>query len=95
MKALVLIKFTSLETRDAYRLLKSLKPVVESYVLYGRYDAAAVIQANNLEEIRHIILSDIQPIPGVIDTLPCLIVEDDLLVTSESGQPPQMLRQTT
>ena len=79
MKSLVLIKFTSLETREAYRLLKGLKPVIASYMMYGRFDAVLIIQAANLEEIRHIILSEIQTISGVVETLPCIIVEDESL----------------
>ena len=77
MKALVLIKFLSLETREAYRLLKDLKPVIASCMMYGRFDAVLIIQASNLEEIRHIILSEIQTISGVVETLPCIIVEDE------------------
>ncbi len=76
MKAIVLVKFASLETRNAYRLLKCLKPVTESYMIYGRFDAVAFIQGASLDEIRNIVLSEIQPIPGVIETMPCLIVED-------------------
>jgi DNA-binding Lrp family transcriptional regulator len=77
MKAIVLVKFASLETRDGYRHLKHLKTVIESHMVYGRFDAVATIQADSLEDIRHIILSDIQPIPGVIETMPCLILEDE------------------
>jgi len=77
MKAIILVKFTSLETRAAYHHLKRLKPVYESYMVYGRFDAVAFIQANSLEEIRHIILTQIQSIPGIIETMPCLIVEDE------------------
>ncbi len=79
MKALVLVKFTSLETKDAYSHLKTLKPVLETHLLYGRYDAVAIIKAGNLDEIKQIIFCDIQPIPGVVETMPCLIVEDDTL----------------
>jgi DNA-binding Lrp family transcriptional regulator len=78
MKAIVLIKFTSLENREAYRLLKNLKSVIETYIIYGRYDAVAIIQATNLEEIRRIIFAEIQPIPGVVETMPCLIAEDEI-----------------
>lgn len=86
MKALVLVKFTSLETKDAYRHLRTLKPVIETHLLYGRYDAVAIIQAGNLDEIKQIIFSDIQPISGVVETMPCLIVEDEVLGT-ESKRP--------
>jgi DNA-binding Lrp family transcriptional regulator len=91
MKAIVLVKFTSLETRDGYRRLKHLEPVIESYMVYGRFDAVAIIQANTLEDIRHILLSEIQPIPGVIETMPCLILEDEN--QAEFGQPPQPIKQ--
>jgi DNA-binding Lrp family transcriptional regulator len=83
MKAIVLVKFTSLESRDSYLILKQLKSVTESYMVYGRFDAVVFIQADSLEEIRRIILSEIQPIPGVIETLPSLIVEDRVLVEQE------------
>ncbi|MCC7129475.1 MAG: hypothetical protein IT297_03660 [Anaerolineae bacterium] len=51
--------------------------MIESCMVYGRYDAMAVIEANSLEEIRKIIFLEIQPIPGVIETMPCLMVEED------------------
>ena len=94
MKALVLIKFTSLETRDAYRVLKELKSVVESYMVYGRFDAVAIIQGNNLEDIRRVILSEIQPILGVIETLPCIIVEDECQARVGQELHPQPLTQS-
>ena len=89
MKAIVLVKFTSLETRDGYRRLKAIQAVTESYMVYGRYDAVAMIQANTLEDVRHILLSEIQPIPGVIETMPCLILEDEN--QAEPGQTPVMI----
>lgn len=75
MKALILIKLASLDSRDAYHQLRCLKGVTDSFMIYGRYDAVLIIQANHLEEIHDIILSDIQPVPGVIEILPCIIVD--------------------
>ena len=77
MKALILIKFASLESRDAYSQLCHLKSVVDSFMVYGRYDAVLILQGENLEEVHDIILSEIQPVPGVIEILPCIIVEHD------------------
>lgn len=82
MKALILVKFASLATRDAFHLLKNTPAVTGASMVYGRYDAFAYIQAENLDEIRSIILSEIQPIPGVVETLPCIIVEEE---HAESG----------
>jgi DNA-binding Lrp family transcriptional regulator len=95
MKALILVKFSSLETRDAYHQLKNLKRVSESYMVYGRYDAVVFIQAEDLEEIRRIILSDIHPIPGVIETLPCIIVEDDNMSLTNQELRPHIVRQNS
>jgi DNA-binding Lrp family transcriptional regulator len=93
MKAIVLVKFSSLETRDGYRQLKRLNTVIESYMVYGRYDAVAIIQADTLEGIRHVILSGIQSISGVIETMPCLILEDEK--QAELKQHPHPVEQNT
>ena len=80
MKALVLIKFASLESRDADHQLCRLKPVTESYMVYGRYDAVLMLHGRNIEEIHDILLSDVQPVPGVIEVLPCIIVENETAI---------------
>ena len=90
MKAIILVKFSSLETREAYHHLKRLKPVYESYMVYGRFDAVAFIQANTLEEIRKIILTQIQSIPGIVETMPCLIVEDENSFGRSEGAGPEV-----
>ncbi len=77
MKALILIKFASLGGRDAYSQLCHLKSVVDSFMVYGRYDAVLILQGESLEDIHDAILSEIQPMPGVIEILPCIIVEHD------------------
>lgn len=89
MKALLLMKFTSLETRDAYHRLKGLESVIESFMMYGRFDAVAIVQGNDLGEIRRIILSEIHTIPGVIETMPCIIVEDENLALAEQRLRPK------
>lgn len=92
MRALILVKFASLATRDAYRHLRETPTVLDSSMVYGRYDAYAFIQGENLETIRHIILSEIQTIPGVVETLPCILVEEEAPGTGSSGVKPQSLR---
>ena len=76
MKALALIKFASLDSRDAYHQLCRLKAVTESHMVYGRYDAVLMLHGKSIEEIHDILLSEVQPVPGVIEVLPCIIVED-------------------
>ncbi len=79
MKAIVLLKITSGKVDEVYNTLKTLKAVLESCMPFGRYDAAAVIQAENLEELWQIISSQIKPIDGIVGTFPCLIEEDKSL----------------
>lgn len=75
MNALILIKLASLESRDAYHKLRRLKAVIDSFMIYGRYDAVLILHGLHLEEIHDIILTEIQPVPGVIEILPCIIVD--------------------
>lgn len=84
MKALVLIKFASLESRDAYHQLCRLKAVTESTQVYGRYDAVLMVQGKNIEEIHDILLSDVQPVPGVTEVLPCIVVENGASVEKKT-----------
>lgn len=87
MKALVLIKFASLEGRDAYYRLCRLEAVSDSFMMYGRYDAVLILHGRNLEDIHDVILSQIQPVPGVIEILPCIIVEHDHEAPAEQKVP--------
>lgn len=89
MKALVLIKFSSSESRQAYHRISSLKSIADSSMLYGRYDAVFTLQAKDLEEIHDIILSDIQPVTGVIEILPCILVENGGPAVDMKIQPQQ------
>jgi DNA-binding Lrp family transcriptional regulator len=78
MKALILVKFASLEGRDAYDRICRLQAVRDTHLLYGRYDAVLTLQGRDLEELHDIILKEIQPVQGVIEILPCIIVEHEI-----------------
>ncbi len=84
MKAIVLLKITSGEVDEAYYRLKKLNVVSECCMPFGRYNAAAVTQAESLEELWQIVSCQIGGICGVIETFPCLIQEDMSL-----SNPPQ------
>ena len=76
MKAIVLLKITSGEMDEAFYQLKKLNIVTECCKPFGRYDAAAMTQAESLEELWQIVSCQIGGICGVIETFPCLIQED-------------------
>jgi len=74
MKAYVLINARPGEVRDVVRQLKQVEKVTEANLTFGPYDAVAIVEAADIDKIGIIIYQEIQPIPGVIDTLTCLAV---------------------
>lgn len=75
MKAYVLINIRPGDLRDVIRQLKKIPGVVDANMTFGPYDAVAVIEANDINQIGKMISAEIQPIPGVMQTLTCLTVE--------------------
>lgn len=75
MKAYVLITTRTGEAPDVVRQAARLEDILEAHITFGPYDAIAVIEANSVEKIGHVVHYDIQPIPGVKDTLTCLAVD--------------------
>ena len=79
MKAIVLIKFNTGDLKDAFKDLKRLRSVTEAHLTFGPYDAIAIVQAEDLKTLGKIVASDIQLIPGLVETWTCLMVESDAL----------------
>ena len=75
MKAYVLINIRAGEVKDVVRQLRKIENTIEAHMTFGPYDAVAVISAEDLNRLGVLIASDIQPIPGVLDTLPCVAVD--------------------
>lgn len=75
MKAYVLIKIHSGEVPEAVRQLKTLKGVVEATATFGPYDAVALIEGGDVKTVGHIVTWDIQSIPGIVETLTCLVID--------------------
>jgi DNA-binding Lrp family transcriptional regulator len=75
LKAYILIKIRTGELRDVVRQLKRIEQVKEANMTFGPYDAVAVVEANDVNDLGSILASAIQPIPGVQETLTCLAVE--------------------
>jgi DNA-binding Lrp family transcriptional regulator len=75
MKAYILIEIRTGEIGEVVKLLKSVDGVVEANMTFGPYDAVAVVEAEDVNQIGRVIASGIQPIPGVLETLTCLSIE--------------------
>ncbi|MBN2389047.1 MAG: Lrp/AsnC ligand binding domain-containing protein [Anaerolineales bacterium] len=75
MKAYVLISVRTGEVHEVVRQLKKIQAVLDASMTFGPYDAIAVIEAKDLSELGRVLVTEMQPIPGVIETLTCLAVD--------------------
>ena len=76
MKAYVLIKIRNGEGLAVVRQLRRITGVDEAHFTFGPYDAVAEVVAENTKKVGAIVHNEIQPIPGVLETLSCLAVDE-------------------
>lgn len=77
MKAYVLITARTGEVTAVIRQIKRVEGVLDAHITFGPYDAVAVVQAEDVKKIGHVVHDEIHPIPGVLDTLTCLAVDGE------------------
>lgn len=75
MKAFVLIKIRAGEVSEVVRQLRGMETVTEAHMTFGPYDAIVVIESTDLSAIGSLIATTIQPIPGIEQTLTCLVAD--------------------
>ena len=75
MKAYVLIHVRPGSVPEVVRNLRRIKGVKEAHMTFGPYDVVAAIEAADVNALGPLIASEIQPVPGVLDTMTCLVVE--------------------
>jgi DNA-binding Lrp family transcriptional regulator len=75
MKAYVLIKIRAGEVKDVVNHLRKVEGVIEAHMTFGPYDAVAEVQTADIAKLGAITAAEIQPIPGVEQTLTCLAVD--------------------
>lgn len=75
MKAYVLIHVRTGSVPEVVRNMRRLDGVIDANMTFGPYDVVAVIQGDDVNKLGHLIASNIQPIPGILDTITCLVVE--------------------
>ena len=76
MKAYVLINIRNGEGMAVVRQLRRIEGVTAANFTFGPYDAVAIVEAENTRKVGSIVHDDIQPIPGVLETLSCLAVDE-------------------
>ena len=75
MRAYILLNIRTGEIPQVLNLLDRVKGITEANMTFGPYDAVAVIDAEDIHELGVIISREIQPIPGILDTMTCLAVD--------------------
>ena len=78
MRAIVLIKLETGEHKPAIRDLNRIRSIQKVTMVFGPYDAIALIESEDLNQIGRIVEFEIQTIPEVLKTLTCLMVEAEL-----------------
>lgn len=73
MKAYILMKVRIGSVSEVVRNLRNVKGVLEAHMTFGPYDAVVVIEAEDINHLGRMIANDIHPIPGVLETITCLI----------------------
>ncbi len=76
MKAYVLVNIHPGSIEEVVRNMRRLPEVVEANSTFGPYDAVAVIQADTISQLGRLVNVRIQPIPGIVETLTCLVSEE-------------------
>ncbi|MBK8783057.1 MAG: Lrp/AsnC ligand binding domain-containing protein [Anaerolineales bacterium] len=75
MKAYIMIKIRAGDVKDVVNSLRKITGVVEAHMTFGPYDGVAVVEAADIAKLGAITALEIQPIPGVEQTLTCLAVD--------------------
>jgi DNA-binding Lrp family transcriptional regulator len=78
MKAYILIKVRAGEIKEVLKQLRKLESIKSAEMTFGPYDAIAVMESGDIGKVGHAIASDIQPIPGIEQTLTCLAVDVEI-----------------
>jgi DNA-binding Lrp family transcriptional regulator len=75
MKAYVLVNIRTGSVKEVVGHLRRVDSVVEAHMTFGPYDAVAVIETDDINSVGAVLANEIQPIPGVLDTMTCLAVD--------------------
>jgi DNA-binding Lrp family transcriptional regulator len=77
MKAFVLIKIRAGDISSVIGHLKRVDGCLSANMTFGPYDAVAVMTAEDVNHLGTILAKQVQPIPGVMDTITCMAVDEE------------------
>ena len=71
IKAVVMIEVTVGKVREVAAVLRELDEVVSADVVTGPYDVIAILEADDLRDIGHVVTSKINTVSGISRTIVC------------------------
>ncbi len=77
MKAIVLITVAKGEIQNVIKDIRRSNDVQEVYSAFGPYDVITILEGGDLAALGSVVAREIQPIPGVIKTITCLVADPD------------------
>lgn len=75
MKAYIMVKVRTGEIKDVVTQLRKIPSVKEAHMTFGPYDAVVEVETADVAALGKVTALEIQPIPGVEQTLTCLAVD--------------------
>jgi DNA-binding Lrp family transcriptional regulator len=75
MKAYIFIHVRAGSVPEVVSNLRRLDGVTDAHMTFGPYDVVAVVQADDANKLGKLVARQVQPIPGVLDTITSLVVE--------------------
>lgn len=55
--------------------VRKIEGVTETHMLYGPYDAYAIIEASNSRKLQDIVMKKIRNVDGILSTVTCFVAE--------------------
>ena len=74
VSAFILIEVTGDHTRSAYKTIQRMAGVKACYMVSGGYDILVQVEADNLEALSDLLLSQIRSVDGVTKTTTCMVL---------------------
>lgn len=75
MKAYILINVRIGSITEVIHNLRKIDGIIEANMTFGPFDAVVVVKADSVNHLGRLIANDIHPIPGVKETITCLVTE--------------------
>jgi DNA-binding Lrp family transcriptional regulator len=74
LSAFILIEVTGDHTRSAYKTIQRMAGVKACYMVSGGYDILVQVEADSLEALSDLLLSQIRSVDGVTKTTTCMVL---------------------